>query len=288
VTIVLFLRNRVHHPTTMFQSLLDTFYSSDPSSTTPEENKITDAPEKVELSEAVQNRVQQQSDAAFKSFLDDLDADPAKTGWENYVDTPDIAVWKKWDEGTGIYRLKLIARIAFPVDVVEKVMFDHTLRMTWDRVIKEIKELNSDADKSLLYISVNVPMGLSYRDFVHLRGSRVMPSKIDPSKKAKVIVDVSVDETVPERADHVRAHTILSGGLFEPIAVAENREGCLYHMVSEVDIKGDVPKSLVNLVLAKSTLDWIDSLSKACDLFVKGQLIPGEQSSGGWGSWLGW
>jgi len=43
-------------------------------------------------------------------------------------------------------------------------------------------------------------------------------------------------------------------------------------MISHVDLKGYIPKTIVNLVSATTTLSWFESLASAAEKHAKGEL----------------
>jgi len=284
----------------MFQSLISSFTggSVESAASPPLVEKV---PERIELNDDSKSHCIKSGDLAIERFFLEVKSDSSQNGWDSYCSSEKLSIWKKLDENSGVYCLKLVGCLPFPCEVVQKILFDNSLRMAWDTVLEEVRELQSTLPdgRSLLYISMKTPIGISYRDFVHLRSNR---ENVEcGTQGSNAVVDISVDKgVVPEREGYVRGHTFMSGGLFEPIQMdcsssspgdaSENANsnatliGCRYSMLSEVDIKGNVPKSLVNAIIAKSTIDWFDSLSNACDLFQQGKLIP--NPNGNLGGWL--
>jgi hypothetical protein len=112
----------------------------------------------------------------------------------------DVVTSRK-DEETGIYRLKMVGRLPFPMQVVEKVLFDNKLRVLWDTVVDEISEVEHNSDgTTVLYIRTKTPPGISNRDFVHLRDVKEFPKD-----NSKVVLDVSTEyEKLPPKSDYIR------------------------------------------------------------------------------------
>ena len=68
-----------------------------------------------------------------------------------------MTIWYKTDDKTGIYKLKMIAKIPHPVSVVDDVLFIHELRMVWDTVISDIKELEVHNENAVtLHVSTEL------------------------------------------------------------------------------------------------------------------------------------
>jgi len=203
---------------------------------------------------------------------------PEHEKWEKVAQTDFYTIYRKkeYDE-TGLYRLKIIGRIPHKLDVVGKMLFEHQYRKSWDTVIADVKLIETLSNGcDIIHIQANAPFGIAGRDFVHIRTSRDLP------KGAKLVLDVStVHPGVPETLDYVRAETIFSGGILESTFVPNMetkslQEATLYSMITQVDIKGIIPKTLVNMVITKSTCDWFVSLTDACGKFAKGELKPKE------------
>eukprot|EP01114_Cavostelium_apophysatum_P005529 TRINITY_DN1670_c0_g1_i2.p1 TRINITY_DN1670_c0_g1~~TRINITY_DN1670_c0_g1_i2.p1 ORF type:complete len:267 (-),score=52.97 TRINITY_DN1670_c0_g1_i2:57-752(-) len=188
-----------------------------------------------------------------------------------------VTVWKsKAVDESGIYKVKFVGRIPFTQDVVLKVMFDNGLRKAWDTVIDYITEVETlPSGKVVLHIATKSPVwGVAARDFVHIRTDRMI------KENERLILDVSgKHEKCPEQHGFVRAISYVSGGLFEnyqfPDPVTKTlKTGTQYTMVSQVDFAGIIPKMIVNMVASKTVATWFDSLTKACENYVNGQLKP--------------
>jgi len=113
------------------------------------------------------------------------------------------------------------------------------------------------------YISSHCPPGITNRDFVHIR--------IEQNDEERGI-STSLDQSVthpshPETKSYIRAHTFFSGLLLTRKEDGSTR----YSAVSQADVRGDVPKILVNALASKSTADWFASLEKACADYVAGK-----------------
>jgi len=202
---------------------------------------------------------------------------PDHEKWEKCAQTDFFTVWRKkeYDE-TGLHRLKIVGRIPHTVAVVNKVLFDYELRVAWDTVlatIKHVEKLSNGAD--ILYLAARAPFGIAARDFVHIRTTKDLP------KGMKLVLDVSTTHpSCPENIEYVRAETIFSGGILESTFVPNMetkslQEATLYSMITQVDIKGIIPKTLINLVVTNATCDWFVKLTDACGKYAKGELKPG-------------
>jgi len=210
------------------------------------------------------------SQEVVDQFLSELRTDPMNSSYEKCVSDSNVNIWRKKADDSGVYRLKLIGYIPYSIEVVDKALFDHKLRLQWDQILETIHEVETRSDGTvLLYIAARAPFGISYRDFVHIRTRRELPPKKDfPENRPLVVVDMSTEhQNFPERSGYVRATTTFSGGVLEPFYLKNSQEvGTLYSMITQVDLKGVVPKSIVNLFSTKATKDWFESLCQGCNV----------------------
>ena len=227
--------------------------------------------------------LQQRIDTAINDFIAELKKPAAETDWEKCGSTDRVTVWRKFEEDSGLYKLKIVGKINVPLQVVHDCLFDHKLRLAWDSVLDSIKEIETTPNgSSILHITARSPpmTMVANRDFVHIRTTRDTPHTTNKGETAKVIVDVSVDHPqAPEVEGVVRATTLLSGGILESTLIPNMAtkgldNGTTYYMISHVDLKGYIPKTIVNMVAATTTLSWFESLAAACEKHAKGQLTP--------------
>jgi hypothetical protein len=227
--------------------------------------------------------VQQRIDTAIADFIAELKKPAAETDWEKCGSNDRVSVWRKFEEDSGLYRLKIVGKINAPQEIVHQCLFDHKLRLAWDTVLESIREIETTANGSpILHITARSPpmTMVANRDFVHIRTYRDTAHSTNKGETAKVIVDISVDHPqAPEVEGVVRATTLLSGGILESTLIPNMAtkgldNGTTYYMISHVDLKGYIPKTIVNLVSANATLAWFESLAAACEKHKQGQLTP--------------
>lgn len=65
---------------------------------------------------------------------------------------------------------------------------------------------------------------------------------------------------MPPKKNVIRAETLISGYVIRP--TGEN--SCHVMIVSQNDIKGLIPKAIVNRVASKAPADWVNSMNKGC------------------------
>lgn len=102
---------------------------------------------------------------------------------------------------------------------------------------------------------------ISARDFVLKRKS----FRNFPDEKSLVIHLKSVThEKVPEKKKFVRGETIIFGVLLREISSEPIKTAI--HMIAHMDIKGNIPVSLINKVMEGKQEYIISNLTKGCEL----------------------
>jgi hypothetical protein len=103
-----------------------------------------------------------------------------------------------------------------PPRVVFEVIANPDVRRSWDKVMCnfEIIEDCPDEGRSLLYYMVKTPIGVSNRDFLQQR-----KIKNDYPKEGSITMHFKsvTDSRCPEKPKTIRAETIISGYIIEPI-----------------------------------------------------------------------
>eukprot|EP01117_Protostelium_nocturnum_P008301 TRINITY_DN2967_c0_g1_i1.p1 TRINITY_DN2967_c0_g1~~TRINITY_DN2967_c0_g1_i1.p1 ORF type:complete len:263 (+),score=89.15 TRINITY_DN2967_c0_g1_i1:76-864(+) len=247
-----------------------------PSATT--EVTETAAPKKAEhVISRTEGEYLQLAEKMLERFLTELKN--TDNAWEPVFSTDKIQAWKKINEETGVYQVKFIAMVPYSQAVVEKNLFDLSIRKSWDSMISEIIPIEkySNGDE-LIHFQAPGLMGVGARDLVHYRIRRELPED-----NANIVLDVSVvNDRIPEDPNYVRAHTVLSAGKFQPTKFLDKNtkkleDACLYSMISELDAKGLVPKAMINFFGPAQTQNWFENLCAACERDVR----PPAEATGG-------
>jgi START domain len=128
---------------------------------------------------------------------------------------------------------------------------------------------NEDSDEEvsddLIYIACKSPPGVRNRDFSHRRMCHQAEGKY-------TIVDVSVeDDRAVLKPKFIRAHTLFSGAYLE----ADEHDGksiVKYDTITLLDVRGDLPKPVINALAARATVKWFKSMCQACESHENGKL----------------
>ena len=197
-------------------------------------------------------------DELIKNLLDILQE--SDTLYKQMVKNEKMTILRKTEEGNPVVLVRARANVSGSAEKVFKLIYDLNYRAKWDRVFsnfKIVKILNQNID--LMYTYLKAPMFVTDRDFLQKRVYCRNFNGID-----YIIAFRSVeDPDVPQLKNVIRAHTFISGY----IITSTGPNSCSLSLVSQTDIKGYIPKSLINAGAAKAPLDWIKRLEAGMNLF---------------------
>ena len=189
------------------------------------------------------------SDPDFKKLM--RVAQEEVSSWDNAGSGDNVDVYKKLIDGSPFVLMKTYALVEnITPEVIYEVMANQEIRSKWDKVISnfEIIEDFPDEGRSVLYYMVKTPIGVSNRDFVQQRKVK----KNFPVEGAITMHFKSVTHPkCPEKSRTVRAETLISGYIMEPATDSKGRPSTRLTIISQNDIKGVVPKTLVNMAAGK-------------------------------------
>jgi hypothetical protein len=75
---------------------------------------------------------------------------------------------------------------------------------------------------------------------------------------------------MPIQPKKVRAHTVISAYFIQTIST--NPPKTFLSIIAQTDIKGSIPKWLVNSVSQKAPKEWVSNLIKGCQLIKSKKL----------------
>lgn len=186
--------------------------------------------------------------------------------WENVVSDKNINCYKKAVEGQSSMVVKCVSEIeGFSSSEIFNAIYDLKLRMSWDKVFREFKVVRKAQNiddmeiPEILYMSLESPVFfIKNRDWVQQRKAW----KKTPNENTFILHFKSVElDDVPETSKCVRAHTYISG--YFVTKISENKS--LLIIIAMNDIKGSIPKWLVNRESAKAPKKWVENLKKGME-----------------------
>eukprot|EP00347_Sterkiella_histriomuscorum_P014396 403361026 len=189
--------------------------------------------------------------------------------WDKCCSGDNVAVYKKMTEGSPVVLLKASALIkGITPETVYEVMSNQELRKQWDKVLSNFEIIEDDpvTGKSVLYYMIKTPIGVSNRDFLQQRKVKFdFPAKNMISMHFRSVTHPKC----PPIPKNIRADTIISGYVFEKIFNFDGTIDTQLTIISQNDIKGIVPKAIVNMAASKAPKQWVQNLVKGCQDYVK-------------------
>ena len=207
------------------------------------------------------------NDKDLKQLVDLMNESPTKEfGYSNVIDENNCKVYKKIVDGIQVILIKCLAKIPYNKDVVFEAIANLNIRKQWDSVFSELRVVNYDGENGaeILYMIIKSPIFIvSDREFVQQR--KIWRNF--PTTKSHILHFISVDSPeCPENKKCVRAETIVSGYYIEEDPDEPGHS--IIGVLSQTDVKGNLPIFLVNKFAPKTSKNWIKSLHKGCKIVL--------------------
>lgn len=179
--------------------------------------------------------------------------------WKLVVNKPETKCYQRRVENSPICMIKAFCDVNFSALTVYTAIWDTAIRRQWDSVFNEFRLIDSQPDFEVLYYMIKTPFGITKRDWLQRR----VEIHDFPEPGTIILHFISCEHPLmPPKKGVIRAETIISGYIIRP--VSENT--CKVMIVSQNDIKGLIPKAIVNSVASKAPADWVNSMNKGCKL----------------------
>jgi len=131
-------------------------------------------------------------------------------------------------------------------------IYDAKKRQSWDTNFSDITVLN-DSECEILYCQLASPFGVTPRDFLQYRKAVIDTDCIS------IMMRSADHDSRPVKSGFIRAESFISGYI-----IRQRGPDCELFIMSQTDIKGLIPKWIVNMVAAKAPAQWVDNLLRAC------------------------
>jgi len=190
-------------------------------------------------------------------------ADEPLKGWDVCVDRKEIKVAKTQND-TGCITLRAWATVpGVDMNVAFFLFTNHTERVKWDKVfaIMEVVEPNMQGS-SILYSLLRVPV-VTDRDFLQYRRIRVMDDG-----SIHIVLRSAEHLDMPEQKGAIRAESYNAGYILRQTFEGDTPVLNIFIM-SCLDIKGFVPKWLINATAPRKPAEWVEALKKASVDYMK-------------------
>ena len=205
------------------------------------------------------------NDKDLMCLIELMNEPPIKeNGYSKIIEEENRKVYKKHREGFDIILIKCYAKIPYNKDVIFEAIANLEIRKKWDTVFSDLRVVNHNGENGaeILYMIIKSPVFfISDRDFIQQR--KVW--KNFPTEHSHILHFISVDTPeCPINKKCVRAETIISGYYIQDDPELPGHS--ILGILSQTDVKGNIPVYLVNKFAPKSAKNWIKSLYKGCKM----------------------
>ncbi|CAE7186479.1 BSL1 [Symbiodinium pilosum] len=180
-------------------------------------------------------------------------------GWDMCVDRKEIKVAKTLQsDGSGCIFLRAWSSLPdVDLPVVFHMFYKCEKRMEWDRAFFEMKTLDQIEGSDILYSVLRVP-ACTPRDYVQYRRVKVL-------EDGTVLISLrsANHPDMPEKSGYIRAESFTSGYVMRRYNDGKEK-GTKVFLMTCTDVKGIIPKWMINFVAPRKPGEWIDCLKKAC------------------------
>eukprot|EP00357_Protocruzia_adherens_P010693 CAMPEP_0115004154 /NCGR_PEP_ID=MMETSP0216-20121206/19030_1 /TAXON_ID=223996 /ORGANISM="Protocruzia adherens, Strain Boccale" /LENGTH=846 /DNA_ID=CAMNT_0002370081 /DNA_START=306 /DNA_END=2846 /DNA_ORIENTATION=- len=197
-----------------------------------------------------------------------MEAEDLVKHWIRVVSNNFITIYKRRHAAGGVNMVMAFVELeGIPSEVVYRAIYDQDIRQKWDKVFKTFKTIpteEKEANTDVVFFTLRSPIGVSDREFLQRR--RCLLDY--PLKGDRMIHFESIElDQVPVGRRNVRAWTSIAGYIIRE----DPEDPCKVKMtiVSQVDVKGVIPKAIVNMVAAKAPAEWAKNLVKGCHEVMK-------------------
>jgi len=176
--------------------------------------------------------------------------------------------FKSIDDSSGVVRTRTWAKIrGIPPQTLFHILYNNEARKSWDHHYAKFDTEWRDGDLDIVDAVVTAPFGCANREFLEWR--RCLKLQADERKNKYVIYLRSWDDAKrggrPVRRGNVRAEVWLSGYIIQWWLDEESGEvlGSDVMVMTQIDVKGLIPKYLVNALSSSGPKRWVKSVTSA-------------------------
>ena len=192
----------------------------------------------------------------------------ASPGWSLCSEGENFDCFKSIDEATGIVRTRTWAKLPnVPPQTLFHILYNAEARKSWDhhysRFVSEWTD-ETDPDLDIIDAVVSAPFGCANREFLEWRRKHV-PNQIRAERTGDFVIYLrSFDDNRPVGKNNVRAEVWLSGYLIQWWKGPDGQPiGSEVLVMTQIDVKGLIPKYLVNALSSSGPKRWVKSVTAA-------------------------
>lgn len=187
--------------------------------------------------------------------------------WTERYKSDKIVVWTRLFENTGNIQVKAQAVVrGHTPEKIFNLIYDLKRNSSWGNTWKTLESLeNLDENNECIYMVLNTPFGVSYRDFIQFRSYYVN----DDKSLYMIGLRNGSHPSKPEQYGMVRGETLgVNGYIFRSIDDGSGKPATRVTLTTAVDVKGYVPKALFNWICARNPKTWSTDIQIACDKYA--------------------
>jgi hypothetical protein len=191
--------------------------------------------------------------------------------WALCCTTDTFDCFKSIDEKSGLVRTRTWARIAgVPPQTMFHILYNNEARKNWDHHYARFDTIwidEKDPNLDILDAIVSAPIGCANREFLEWR-RRLVPDRNRDPHSGKFVIFLrswSSPESRPVLKGNVRAEVWLSAYLIQWWTDPSTGQilGSDVMVMTQIDIKGLVPKYLVNALSNSAPKKWVKGVTNA-------------------------
>ncbi|CAD8071372.1 unnamed protein product [Paramecium primaurelia] len=183
--------------------------------------------------------------------------------WDLAINNKDAQIYKTLKEGSDNVFIKGFGIIKdTTLELALKVVYNIQLRREWDKLLRDFQIIKTESeDIDIVAYYVQPPISLvTPREWVQRRILRYD----FPQQGQITLLFYSIDYPQhPIKNNRIRAHTEISSMIFEVF----EQKNVKISICSNNDIKGYIPKMIVNRASASGPIDWFKSMQGACNKY---------------------
>eukprot|EP00928_Gymnodinium_smaydae_P007946 TRINITY_DN1284_c1_g1_i2.p1 TRINITY_DN1284_c1_g1~~TRINITY_DN1284_c1_g1_i2.p1 ORF type:complete len:687 (+),score=77.93 TRINITY_DN1284_c1_g1_i2:70-2130(+) len=198
----------------------------------------------------------------------------SEIGWDVCFERKEIRVCKT-TAGAGVVFLRGWATLPdIDMRVAFQLFYDVNLRLKWDSVFQEMRLGEQVKGSDLLYSLIRVPL-VTPRDFLQYR--RVM---VQDDGTILIVMRSAEHDDFPEYRGNIRAESFISGYVFRQSYDERGKPVLNLFLMTCTDIKGLVPKWVINTTAPRKPYEWVEALRKFALTYQESNPGLGEELSG--------
>ncbi|XP_034046713.1 phosphatidylcholine transfer protein [Thalassophryne amazonica] len=198
------------------------------------------------------------SEEDFEEAWKELDERQLDGGWEFFLQTMDVEIYRLYKKETGLYEYKVFGVLSTcSPELCADVYMDLEYRKQWDGYVKELYEKEYDGHNAI-YWQVNYPLTMSNRDYVYVRERRDL--HVNGRKICVILAKSSPETPCPEKRGVVRVKDYKQSVALE----ANGSSGTKVFMNYFDNPGGMIPTWLINWAAKTGVPGFLTDMQKAC------------------------